>query len=60
MTSISPKRLTICCELDASPWSLALSYFDPGWTAMPVVMKRCRKTKTSMTGSIVTTVIASR
>ena len=28
--------------------------------AMPVVMKRCRKTKTKATGSNVTTVIASR
>jgi hypothetical protein len=35
------------------------SYFIPV-LAMPVVMKRCRKTKTSATGRSVTTVIASR
>ena len=38
--------------------SLSTHYFIPV-VAMPVVMKRCRKAKTSVIGSSVTTVIAS-
>ena len=39
------------------PCSCVRLYFRPA-PAMPVVMKRCRKTKTSTTGIIVTTVMA--
>ena len=54
MTSTAPNDFFTLVSLI---WPMEPPYFSPV-PAMPVVMKRCRKMKTSTTGIMVTTVMA--
>ena len=58
-TSTLPKDLRDAVSFNSAMVEPSVRHFIPV-EPMPVVMKRCRKTKTSATGSSVTTVIASR
>ena len=58
-TSIAPKDFRDAVSFSSAMVEASVRHFIPV-EPMPVVMKRCRNTKTSAIGSSVTTVIASR